>query len=734
MKPLFAAALFLNLSVASAADLAGKDLLNYFSSTCPSQGDWTKLVMSDSEALISILHNLKTDSDCVSAAGAIAQLGGLASKITQLQTTSVRKIELEKLKASEFELTSQLSVQTDPLIIQDLQSAVRQLQIDKAVLLAEESANKKYAGEDIITTYSQIVLATNQFHKSIGNNAKCLDKNPRIISSVTSLVSSIGGAMTAVNPALGIGLSAGSEILGQTVEAIRINRINNQIGRIAEGTLINSGFKCALESLSNRWCEVSDARKLLDFKFKLKKDPVREGGLLSVISLYDRKIPAFLDWLGKVRAGAPASTESDANRHEVVQERFKMVQVAKSKGDGILTEFKSRYYDPTTVTNEDKWNIIRQVINKLTVSPSRGGFSSSNSVTSPLDDIYNSSYAPFRLLGLAKTPTQGGLPASFNQFDPLTEWPAELGTFIPDYEKLVSEYNLWIEKSTTLVSREFTQVLQPDSLGVLSRAFERTGSKWKVSPKQSIDEIIVFLETNRPTPFEISPFQKIYTDTVEKLKIISAALTDHLILGTVSETRAIEIIFSTAKLQFGTVLFESRIEMAVRISLDEYFQNAKPEEQNIAAQMMAMESYLETLRKVTGKDSDELVMLDIQNAQTGALNNMTNFVNVFGKNINQLLKMNQKRIQGTTDSSLKAIYNEDQDKICVLLTSMPALDDKIDFRDCKGRQLKSFIKDGPVSPLISDAYMQTDFSERNCAYRDHIRKSKIYREWDIKLE
>jgi len=134
------------LPSANAADYVGKDLLNYFSSTCPSQGDWTKLVTSDAEALVSILKNLKDDPDCVSAAGSIAQLGGLASKMTELQTSSQRKIDIEKLKAKEIELSNQIGQVTDSATISDLQAAVREVQVEKAMLLAEDSSKQKLAG------------------------------------------------------------------------------------------------------------------------------------------------------------------------------------------------------------------------------------------------------------------------------------------------------------------------------------------------------------------------------------------------------------------------------------------------------------------------------------------------------------------------------------------------------------------------------------------------------------
>ncbi len=712
----------------------GKDLLNYFSSTCPSQGDWTKLVTSDAEALISVLNNLKNDQDCVSAAGSIAQLGGLAAKISQLQASNERKIEIEKLKAKEIELSNQIGNTSDVKVISELQGAIRQVQVEKAMLLAEDKSDKNFTGASINETYSQIVLSTNQLYKSIGNNYKCLDKNPRIMSSVTALISSIGSGVAVINPALGIGLSAASEILGHTVEAARIGKINRSIRNISDMTLINSGFKCAMESLSNRWCELSDARKLLDFKFTIKKKTDQENGFLSVVNLYDRKIPSFLDWLAKVRAGAPAATESDATRHGIVYERVKIVQVASSNGDGILSEFKKRYDDPTTISNSDKYSVIKQVIVKLTGQCAfRGGFSSGDgNISNPLFDVYNNALAPYKLLGLETIPRSGsGTAIDFCVFDPFTQWPNS--SYVPDYDLVVKAYGEWVKKATLVVNREFTQVLQPDSLGVLSSAFERTGSKWKTSPKMAIDDLRKFLSENKPSTFESSAFMKIYKDMEEKLELISNTLIDALVLQTIEPSKAIEIVFNAANLQFGTVVFNSRLDMAVRIALDEYFKNSNPEDQNIAAQMLAMESYLEGLRKISGRDSDELVMLDIQNAQKGALNNMRNFVDVFAKNIDELLKNNHKKILSTKDISQKSIDEEDQARLCVLLSSMPQINKKINISLCKGKKLFAMIKGGPETTVISDEYLKNDFSKRNCAYRDYIRKSKIYREWDIKL-
>ena len=149
--------------------------------------------------------------------------------------------------------------------------------------------------------------------------------------------------------------------------------------------------------------------------------------------------------------------------------------------------------------------------------------------------------------------------------------------------------------------------------------------------------------------------------------------------------------------------------------------------------MMAMDSSLDTLRKISGKDTDELVMLDIQQAQKGALSNMRTFVDAFAKSLHRLIKKTNKKILSTRDTSQSSHDIEDLGKLCVHLASMPYISHKIDMTPCYGKKLKAMIKGGPETTLITEKYLQKQFSERNCEMRNYLRKSKIYREWDIKL-
>ena len=94
---------------ANATRLPGNDLLTYFSANCPSQGEWTKVVLSDAESLTNVLASIKNDPDCQTVSGSIAQLNNLAQRVASLKADSELKIEIEKLRAKEFELNNQLA-------------------------------------------------------------------------------------------------------------------------------------------------------------------------------------------------------------------------------------------------------------------------------------------------------------------------------------------------------------------------------------------------------------------------------------------------------------------------------------------------------------------------------------------------------------------------------------------------------------------------------------------------
>ena len=717
----------------AAADMVGSDLITYFSSTCKTQGEYTRQAVSDAQSLITILENIKNDEDCSTISGGISQLSNLESKLSQLESQKSLNVEIEKLTAQENELMIQLSQTTDTVVQYNINSTIRQIQINKASYVSELSARDEFQGENVKDVYSQIVNSTNSLFNTIASNHRCLNKNPNILPAITSLAGAIGSAAIEVNPALGLGIAAATDFVGHTVEALRKGKNNRMIRRISDSGIALEGYKCVLESLSDRWCSLEDAQNFLDLKASIRRKNNEQSGLKSAIRLHDRDIPVLLDWLNKVRTGVPATTTADAERQAEIFNREAIVRSANALGNGIISQNRPLY--DSRLDSKSKYSVVKSVIASLTGTNCSGSglmYQSTDGSSNPLSDIYGITLAPYYLLGLSDIPTNNGYPILFCNFNPFSQWP--IGTFTPDLNQVQVRYNQWIEDARQRVNEELTLVLQPDALQVLTTAYEQTGNKWKYSTIQAIDNLKDFIENFKPKEFQSSSFEKIYESTAKQLvdlkRVIEGAVFEDKYL---SPKVALEDIFKVAQLQYGVIVFKSRLEMIVRVSVKEYLDSLDTKDSNNAAQLLAAESFLDVLSKVSGTDNLALISADIKRAKPIAIGNMNSFLEVFGKNINRILKNNYKKIKKTDDPTLNEVYSRNSAEICLLLSSMPTWPKKVKKKYCLNSKLEEVISGGPTSNSLTKSYLKKNFNKRNCGYRNYIRKSKIYQEWGIKL-
>lgn len=717
--------ILVNLNAYS-AEMVGSDLINYFSSTCKTQGEYTRQAISDAQSLISILENIKSDPDCVTISGGVSQLSNLEAKLMQLDSQNSTAIEIEKLKAQENELTALLSQTSDPSVEAEINSTLREIQILKASYITELSAGNEYLGNNVRDVYAKIVSSTNSLFTSIANNHRCLNKNPNILPAVTSLTGAVASAALMINPALALGIAAATDFIGNTVESIRQGSYNRMIRNISDSSIALEGYKCVLESLSDRWCSLEDARKFLTLKASIRRQTNSESGFLSAIRLYDRDIPVLLDWLNKVRTGAPPATEADASRQQSVFYREASIRAADANANGVISQNRSLYNSYSD--DRGKYSILRSIVLSLTNTTC----GSSELSRSPLYDIYSQSYAPYYLLGLDRIPTNNGQNIKFCEFDPFTNWPN--GTFIPSLNEVKNRYFTWLSEARARVNRELTIVLQPDALQVLTNAYEDTNNKWKYSTVKSLDNLINFLEEYVPTNLKESSFEKIYQTTYMELKEVRRIIRDGVIGDMYSDPKeALAEIFEIAKLEYGVIVFQSRLEMIVRASIKEYLDNLHNEDNNVLAQFLAAESFLDVLTKVSGTDNLALISADINRARPIVIGNMNAFLELFGDNINKILKKNYKQMSRTRDSMLIEIYQRNAAEICLLLSSMPQWPKDVDMRYCLGTKLAEVIPSGPSSPELTWEYLNQNFEHRNCGHRDYIRRSKLFQEWGINI-
>lgn len=716
-------------SCAFSFDIPGDELLKYFGATCRSQGEWTKAALSDTEGLILALDEIKNDGNCTGASHAVASLNNLQTTITELERRNSVKLEIEKLKAQEIELLKQLNSASDPALAYELETAIRDVQVQKASLLAEESSKDSLRGEAMQDIYSRIVSSSNQVFYSLTSNQLCLNKNPGLLQAATSLTSSLASAAYTLNPAIGLGLAASTDFMGAAIDSFRKGWFNRRVRKLSQNTFALEGYLCAMESLTDRWCELRDAEHFIDFKALLKRQTNEESGLASAVRINDRDLPVLLNWLNAARAGVPASSSAAAERQRNVFNREASVRSAEALGNGVISENRPLF--DSLPAPQDKYSVVKSVITKLTNTQCGGGMFTAGGESTPLSDIYSNAYAPYYLLGLDSIPTRGGgVSISFCEFDPFNDWPS--GSYSPDFELLKNRYMDWIAKARARVNRELALVLQPDALQALTSAFERTGNKWKISTFQALTNIEDFLLKFRPEFFINSSYEKLYSDTVTDLSYIKSILESTVVGDNDYYKEALEEIYNAAELQYGTIVIQTRLEMATRIALDRYFQQLDEENVEIASQMLAADTFLETLQKISGTDNLGSIKAEVKRAQRITLSNMSSFANVFGENINDILEKNFTRSRGE-DTLVAEVYRRNVGEICVLLSSLPEWPNEVDKSYCEGAMIPEVIPGGPASVRVDAAYLVQSYSKRECGYRDYMRKTKIYQDWGIRF-
>ncbi len=701
-----------------AEDIPGQNLLSYFSANCRTQGEWTRSALADSTSLIEALKSIQTDADCKSVSGAVAQLGLLNQQLANLEKTNATQASIAEMNAQEQELLIQISNNSNADTLAAINLRLRELQVTRAGLIGKDKAQPDLTGPDKAQALSSIVQIANTAFSQVTGNQKCLSKHPNVLNTATSVMSAIGATAAVVNPALGLGLTAGSAFLGETIEGVRRFRNSREIRRMADNSIASEGYKCALETMSERWCQMRDAEAFLLFKAEQRRNPIMETGLGQAIRLNDREIPVLLEWLNKIRSGVSPTSTADATRRNTVTSRENYIRNMESYGLGLIEENRNIYQRQR---EEERWKTIRSLIKSL-VPGNEPGFKN------PLLEAVGSiGYAPFFLLGLAdngeiKNPKT-------EDYYTLDNWPKP-ETFNPTLDLIKNQYSDLILRARTRVNEELTQVLQPDALQTLTSGFDRMGNRWKLSPMDALKNLIAFLKTNPPRERD-SAFRKLYLSTTNKLEDIYRITGDAIMLEVLTDNTPVEEIYKIAELRFGTVVLEARLEMIVRLALLELLESSPQADQIVVAQLLAAERFTETITKLSGTDNLSTIRADINRAQPITISNLNSFMDIFGNNVNRILnklKTEEETATGTIARSKRYARTE----MCFLLLAVPNVDDYVDIKLCQGLKMNSVVKGGPETITITQATFNQDMNDRACVYREFFRQSKIFETWGIK--
>lgn len=698
-------------------EIPGQTLLSYFSANCP-RGEFTSISLAHSNALIESLRSISQDPDCKSVAGAISQLGLLNSHIANLTKVSATNSQLAEFDRQEQELLIQVSQNTHPETLEQINTRLRDLQVSRAGVLGRQKAESELATPEKMQVMASIAQISDAAFTQIAGNTKCMDKNPNVLNAATGMMATVGATVAMVNPALGIGLTAGAVVLGGTVEGLRKHKNSREIRRISDGSIATEAYKCALETMSDHWCQMRDAETFLDFRREHIDYPRLGGTLGSAVGLSDKEIPVLLEWLNKIRSGVAPSNPAESSRQSEALSRQTYVRILEKSGIAFINDNRALYKN---ATEEERKNILKTVIRSIQPAVM-------TEFRNPFYETKSYGYVPFYLLGLNDDSTLRDSLGNYISIESWTGW----ATYKPtEYEldNVEKKYSEWVQVTAKKVNDELAQILQPDTLLTLTIAFEEQDTRFKISPMTSLKNLIGFLELNQPGENRIA-FRKIFKDTLFKLKKIHDITDKSVMSETPVQISDVQEIYEAAQLQNGTVVMESRLNMIVRLSLLEYIRTVPQEDQILVAQLLASERFSNAITKYNGK-TEVQVRNDINRANGYSNNNLNAFIEVFGKNLKRIMSKSYKEEKKLT-GTLAAAKKYSRTELCFLLLAVPKLTRDIDLKLCEGLKFDPKIKGGPESITLTSELYKADYKDRACHYREFNRKSIIYETWGIK--
>ncbi len=737
--------------------IPGRELLSYFSSSCKSQGEWTRTAIGQAESLINSLDSIRTDPDCITISGVIGQLQILSSRVYDLVDLNMSEVTIEDYKAQEQELLLQISNTTDQITKDILEDSLRNVQLMIAGFIGSKDANNNLTQPSKTKYMAQTINATNALLGQALLNQTCLLKQPSILTGISSLAGSITSAATLFNPVLSLGVATGTELFGQIVESYKNGRIAHKIKKISS-TTTGVAFQCVLESLSNQYCRATDAISFINLKAenRLKETGNKKEPLITAVRLFDREIPALLSWLQKIRFGVTPKNSWDADRQNEALQEQTALRTIRGKGLGTIDQNQVVFDEKTT--DKGKWEVVRRIVLDLNSLAAGGGGGpvggASAGYSRTMSTLFQYFYPPFYLIGFT-SPDQvprsfGTQPLNFDSFDPFSteHWPNDLGAFSPNLEVIKERFSEWVDRAEGQVNTNLNFVLQPDALQVIADAKDPTNKKQRISPKEAMITIIDFLEANPLSKIDNGSFKKIYSDTVLRLKNILEAIEGKAKYEEANNNKEeyitdssdiLDYIYEQGELIFGVVFMQNRLEMAVRLSLYELYNEIKDEKvKNEAAQLLASDRFLDVLSSVSGTDNLSLIMSDVKKSIPITLNSLNQFAQIFSKNISEILNYykNEEDKARTSftepDLVMEDTHRRSRTELCFGLLSVPYWPKKIAKDLCTDLQLAPIVPGGNPSVKIDESLIGGSHENRACKYRDYFRLSKIYQDWSLK--
>jgi hypothetical protein len=320
---------------------AAAELLSAFQGTCGSQGAATAAASAQTNLLVTLIETLKSTDACKPYVSSLSQIQTAATQIQALQSspayasyqTDQNEIQVLTLALQNTSATSSEYVQ----IQNTIQTVQNQMYTDQATynyakqsvqnsLLVSNSASMLSFGQQMIGANSSTSATTLD---------QCLAQSPIAALELGSNLLAYGG--TFLPAVFGAGVSGIAQLFNLGAEMFRDGQYDAAITE-AEADQMPDALNCALESMTDSYCTVSDSYSLVELARENRAPDYTALPLWKGIDLLGRQLPALLNWLQQIENGVPPQQISQATTQiGAINELLNVQEVNLSAIAGINT-------------------------------------------------------------------------------------------------------------------------------------------------------------------------------------------------------------------------------------------------------------------------------------------------------------------------------------------------------------------------------------------------------------
>ncbi|MBI3557014.1 MAG: hypothetical protein HY074_12180 [Deltaproteobacteria bacterium] len=655
----------------SLEDRAGEALIGQFKGACVSKGHWTDAALAQNRALQGTLEELKKLDPCKGFDAQLATIQGLSADIDGALSDPGFKNNLQNM--------SSLTDQVLTLFKYPQASAVSAAELGKNIFRGMLNIGKQQSDHNSNLNELQIASLkrnSNEFIKKtqammadINGLQQCLLQSPRASIQLASQLMTLAGG--ASSPATGASISVASQLLSGVLASLSDSaRIDRTLYQFQKNDL-PEGLTCAMESMTELYCQAEDVRELLEFQASSYQQ--RRGADFPVepiwrgMDILTRRLPVIADMLRRVRYGNEPSDKYDSDRKSSTLTKAIMLENLRLKIQGQINMDENIYNRlGTTSGNAGQGDLVMQrqaimigLLNHLSGSLG-GGFGEEQSEFKMPSD-------PKRvacMLAFDPDPNKcPGLDTAIDSTQRLEQYIRKYfidGQFPTNFQKIRANWKIVYNRINDMVNAELAQQITIDPKLTVVSIMEPAGID-NISPYDALVRVVEFADDlekmlNSDARVNYDPLlPQILDDTKKRINNVLDLVKNKADLSPggspeLDDQAIIKKIYDVFQLRIGTQFITDRIKQLVEWDLNRRLKRGELPE-NTAAILAAAGGLMtdQMAGNTTGLDQ---IKLDIDHAQALTQANIKTFLEYFrgGSNTDAFEDATQALFQQAQDA------------------------------------------------------------------------------------